>query len=59
MLVRAPAIEETCPSGVQPSEDAVTERPLTDPRAEALARAIIATVDKLTYDGLSARPAKS
>ncbi|MEI9413140.1 hypothetical protein [Mesorhizobium salmacidum] len=38
-------------SGVQPSEDAVTERPLTDPRAEALARAIIATVDKLTYDG--------
>ncbi|MCV3209588.1 hypothetical protein OHD62_17240 [Mesorhizobium sp. YC-39] len=44
------AIEETCPAGVLPSEEAVLglygPKPIHE--AEALARAIIASVEKLT-----------
>lgn len=48
-LVRM-AIEETCPAGVLPSEEAVLGLYGPDPthEGEALAKAIIATVEKLT-----------
>lgn len=44
------AIEETCPAGVLPSEEAVLELYGPEPihEAEALAKAIIATVARLT-----------
>ncbi|RRH94249.1 hypothetical protein EH240_27610 [Mesorhizobium tamadayense] len=46
------AIEETCPAGVLPSEEAVLGLygPAPIHEAEALAKAIIATVEKLTAD---------
>ncbi|MDX8496895.1 hypothetical protein RFM99_00535 [Mesorhizobium sp. VK4C] len=48
-LVRM-AIEETCPAGVLPSEEAVLGLYGPEPiyEAEALAKAIIATVERLT-----------
>ncbi|WP_244661672.1 hypothetical protein [Mesorhizobium huakuii] len=48
-LVRM-AIEETCPAGVLPGDEAVTGvyGPELIHEAEALAKAIIATVEKLT-----------
>ncbi|WP_181181023.1 hypothetical protein [Mesorhizobium sp. B2-2-4] len=44
------AIEETCPPGVLPSEEMVNAiyGPAPINHAEALAKAIIATVEKLT-----------
>ena len=49
MLVRV-AIEQTCPAGVLPSEEAVVLLYGPEPvhEGEALAKAIIETVEKLT-----------
>ncbi|TIV73451.1 MAG: hypothetical protein E5V89_00340 [Mesorhizobium sp.] len=54
-------IEEYCPPGVLPSEEAVNALHGPDPmrEAEALATAIVATVDKLTLLSRQMPPASS
>jgi hypothetical protein len=59
-LIRA-TIEEHCPPGVLPSEEAVNGQrgPSLLAEAEALASAIVATVQRLSFDGAPKPPAPS
>ncbi|TGU95020.1 hypothetical protein EN794_025620 [Mesorhizobium sp. M00.F.Ca.ET.151.01.1.1] len=57
-LIRV-TIEEHCPPGVLPSEDYINGRdgPSLLAEAEALAAAIVATVDRLSFEPLEIPPA--
>ncbi|TIR24045.1 MAG: hypothetical protein E5X34_13405 [Mesorhizobium sp.] len=59
-LIRA-TIEDHCPPGVLMSEDQVNGhyRPSLLGEAEAICRAIVATVERLSFDGTSKPPAPS
>ncbi|TPN43190.1 hypothetical protein [Mesorhizobium sp. B1-1-7] len=56
-LIRT-TIEEHCPPGVLPSEEAVNclYAPTIFGEAEAISRAIVATVERLTAENKKARP---